>query len=514
MRTISANILYFIGAGGIGMSALARYFNLQGRRVAGYDLTRTRLTDSLQKEGIEITFEDDEKNIPARFLKPEAKQEALIVYTPAIPADNRIFQFFTTRGYNVVKRSRLLGELVNDARGIAVAGTHGKTSVSALTAHLLRNSAMGCNAFLGGLAKNFDSNLLVDVESDLVVAEADEYDRSFLQLFPEVAVITSMDPDHLDVYGDFDHMKQAFVAFASQVKEGGTVIYREGLDFAKYLDGTRTETGAGNGKPPGDAPGNERPHGESLGNGKPPADAPGTVKKLKPGVKTLSYGIGSGADYSAVNIRITAEGFPVFDISAPGITLEGLALGVAGRFNVENAVAATAAAMVCGADEQAIRKGLGSYRGLSRRFEMIINRPGCVLIDDYAHHPAELDACISAVREIFPGREITGIFQPHLYSRTRDFANGFAESLEALDQLILLDIYPARELPVPGVSSRLIFDRVATERKIMCGREELAGVLSERQTDVVVMMGAGNIDAMVEPVRNLLLNKCGGNEKA
>jgi UDP-N-acetylmuramate--alanine ligase len=232
------------------------------------------------------------------------------------------------------------------------------------------------------------------------------------------------------------------------------------------------------------------------------------LKTLSPALKR-SYGIGSAADYSAVNIRITGEGFPVFDISAPGITLEGLELGVAGRFNVENAVAATAAAMVCGADEQAIRKGLESYRGLSRRFEMIINRPGCVLIDDYAHHPTELNACISAVREIFPGREITGIFQPHLYSRTRDFAGGFAESLEALDQLILLDIYPARELPVPGVSSRLIFDRVGTERKIMCGREELTGVLSARQTDIVVMMGAGNIDAMVEPVKNLLLKKCG-----
>jgi UDP-N-acetylmuramate--alanine ligase len=482
MKTVIPANLYFIGVGGIGMSALARYFNIPGKRVAGYDLTRTRLTDRLEKEGIEISFEDDESKIPAPFREPGAREQAIIVYTPAIPSDNRIFQFFTGNGYHVVKRSWLLGELVNDARGIAVAGTHGKTSVSTLAAHILKGSAMGCNAFLGGLAKNYDSNLVMDDKSDLVVAEADEYDRSFLRLFPSVAVITSMDPDHLDIYGDFDGMKQAFVSFASQVKDGGVLIYRKGLDIIGHLPGERFAGAAGT----------------DQGNGNLPGK----------GVSTFSFGTGPGADFSAVNIGITEKGLPLFDIKGPGIFLEGIRLGVPGRFNVENAVAAAAAALVCGAKAHEIRKGLESYKGLSRRFEILVNHPGCVLIDDYAHHPAELTACISAAREIFPGRKITGIFQPHLYTRTRDFADGFARSLEALDELVLLDIYPARELPVPGVSSRMILERVGGINKILCGREELAAVLSGQPTDVVLTMGAGNIDALVEPIRKVLLSKC------
>jgi UDP-N-acetylmuramate--alanine ligase len=482
MRTVIPANLYFIGAGGIGMSALARYFNMLGKRVAGYDLTRTRLTDNLEKEGIELSFEDDESKIPAAFLEPGAKEQAIIIYTPAIPPGNRIFQFFTGKGYHVVKRSRLLGELVNDARGIAVAGTHGKTSVSALTAHILKGSAMGCNAFLGGLAKNYDSNLIVDDKSDLVVAEADEYDRSFLQLFPSVAVITSMDPDHLDIYGDFDSMKQAFITFASQVKDEGVLIYRKGLDVIRHLPGDRASGASG----------------KDPRNGKSPGK----------GIRTVSFGIGQGADFSATNISITGNGLPLFDIKGPGIFLEGITLGVPGRFNVENAVAATAAALSCGANLHEIKKGLESYQGLSRRFEILVNHPGCVLIDDYAHHPAELNACISAAREIFPGRKITGIFQPHLYTRTRDFADGFARSLEALDELILLDIYPARELPLPGVSSRMILDRVGGINKILCGREELVAVLSGQSTDIVLTMGAGNIDALVEHVRKVLLSKC------
>jgi UDP-N-acetylmuramate--alanine ligase len=482
MRTIIPDSLYFIGAGGIGMSALARYFNMLGKRVAGYDLTRTRLTDRLEKEGIEISYEDDEGKIPAVFLEPGAKEKAIVVYTPAIPSGNRVFQFFTGNGYNVLKRSRLLGELVNDARGIAVAGTHGKTSVSALTAHILKNSASGCNAFLGGLAKNYNSNLVVDDKSDLVVAEADEYDRSFLQLYPSVAVITSMDPDHLDIYGDFESMKQAFITFASQVKDEGVLIYRKGLDIVRHLPVERFSGVAGKGS--------------------------GTGRPAETGIRTISYGIGPGADFSAVNIRMTGKGLPLFDIRGPAMILERVELGVPGRFNVENAVAATAAASACGANEQEIRKGLESYQGLSRRFEIIINLPGCVLIDDYAHHPAELAACISAVREIFPGRKVTGIFQPHLYTRTRDFADGFARSLEALDEVILLDIYPAREVPLPGVTSQMILDRIGGINKSLCHKEELTSALSGRPTDIVVTMGAGNIDVLVEPVKRVLLSKC------
>ena len=455
-------MLYFIGIGGIGMSSLARYFNMHGKMVAGYDLTPTPLTGKLEKEGIEITYHDDTGSVPAGFLQNNEGEKVLVVYTPAIPPDNNILQFFIEGGYRVVKRSKLLGELVNDARSIAVAGTHGKTSVSALTAHLLRQSRAGCNAFLGGVAKNYNSNLLVDKDSDLVVVEADEYDRSFLQLFPQIAVITSMDPDHLDVYGTLDRMKEAFALFGSQVKNGGTIICRKGIE---------------------------------------------SEISPKTGVEKVTYGINEHADYFAENIRIKGEGLPVFDLATPGARIRDLELGVAGIFNILNAVAATAAAMICGAGEHEVRAGLKSFRGLSRRFEIIINKPQGVLIDDYAHHPAELKACISSVREIFSGREITGVFQPHLYSRTRDFADEFAETLESLDKIVLLDIYPAREKPIPGVTSALIFNKVNKESKIMCSREELPGVVAGMVTDVVVMMGAGNIDALVEPVKNVLMSK-------
>ncbi len=455
-------MVFFIGIGGISMSSLARYFNLLGKKVAGYDLTPTPLTGKLEDEGIEITFTDMINSVPDEFLNEDSKRSVLVVYTPAIPGDNNIYRYFTSRGYKVIKRSKLLGELVNDAKGIAVAGTHGKTSVSALTAHLLQQTSPGCTAFLGGVAKNYDSNLLVDSKSDLVVTEADEYDRSFLQLFPFIAVITSMDPDHLDVYGSFGKMKEAYSSFAGQIKEGGTLICRKGLEAGITLDAR---------------------------------------------VRLLSYGIDVKADYSASNIRIAENGIPVFDLATPDADYTDLELGVAGRFNIENAVAAIAAAMICGAGEQEIRTGLKSFSGIKRRFEIIINDPDCVLIDDYAHHPAELKACISAVREIFPERKITGIFQPHLYSRTRDFADEFAASLDALDELILLDIYPARELPLPGVSSGLIFNKVKLENKTMCSRQELPGKIRGRPTDIVITLGAGNIDAMVEPVRNILREK-------
>jgi UDP-N-acetylmuramate--alanine ligase len=444
------------------MSSLARYFSLLGKKVSGYDLTPTPLTAKLENEGIEITFTDMIQSVPAEFLDENSMGSTLVVYTPAIPGDNKIFRYFTSRGYKVLKRSKLLGELVNDAKGIAVAGTHGKTSVSALTAHLLKQTSLGCTAFLGGVAKNYDSNLLVDSKSDLVVTEADEYDRSFLQLFPFIAVITSMDPDHLDVYGSFSKMKEAYSSFAGQIKEGGTLICRKGL-----------EAGI----------------------------------NMKNKVRVLSYGIDVKADYYASNLRIALNGIPVFDLVTPDGHYTGLELGIAGRFNIENAVAAIAAAMICGAGEQEIRRGLKSFTGVKRRFEIIINDPDCILIDDYAHHPAELKACISAVREIFPGRKITGIFQPHLYSRTRDFADEFAASLDALDELLLLDIYPARELPVPGVSSDLIFKKLKLENKTMCSREQLPGIIRGLPTDIVITLGAGNVDAMVEPVRNILMEK-------
>ncbi len=462
MKIDNINMAYFIGAGGIGMSALARYLNSLGKRVAGYDLTRTPLTDKLIEEGIDISFIDDVTIIPPEFLNKCCRESVLVIYTPAIPDNNRIVQYFKNNNYNIVKRSKLLGALVNGKKGIAVAGTHGKTSVSAITAHLLRQSSPGCTAFLGGVMKNYSSNILVSEGSEFIVAEADEYDRSFLQLRPYLAVITSIDPDHLDVYGNFDEMKRAFFDFARQVKAGGTIIYKYGLDIK-----------------------------ESLEND----------------VTFLTYGMDNRADYSVRNVRIFPDGLPVFDVVTPGENFYDLKLGVPGRFNVENAVAAIAAAMISGATRGEIKTALASFQGIYRRFDVRINNPDCVLIDDYAHHPAELRACISAVRQIFPGRKITGVFQPHLYSRTRDFAVEFAESLDALDNLVLLDIYPAREKPIPGVLSELIFNRVKLKNKFLCQRGNLPDVIAGMQTDVVIILGAGNIDAMVEPVKDVLINK-------
>lgn len=444
------------------MSALARYFNMLGKNIAGYDLTRTDLTDKLIEEGIEISFNDDETTVPASFLDKELKDRVLVVYTPAIPSCNKIFSFFRDNGYNVVKRSKLLGILVSNTRSIAVAGTHGKTSVSALIAHLLNRSNINCNAFLGGVSKNFNSNLILSDNAELIVVEADEYDRSFLQLFPDTAVITSMDPDHLDIYGSYKGMKEAFLEFLKQVKPFGTVLYRYGLDIRKESESS---------------------------------------------VLYFSYGLDENADYFASNVRIPDDGLPVFDLFTPDFRYNSLRLNVPGRFNVENAVVAIAVALISGVGEKEIRDGLESFSGMYRRFDIRINTPDCVYIDDYAHHPIELKASIAAVRETFPGRNITGIFQPHLYTRTRDFAEEFANSLEELDDLILLDIYPAREEPLPGVSSDLIFSRVDMKNKILCTREELPAIVTGMNTDVVITLGAGNIDVMVDPLKQLLLTK-------
>ncbi len=458
-------MVYFIGAGGIGMSALARYFNISGRRVAGYDLTRTRLTDKLVEEGIEISYNDDEKSIPACYTEKGSKDNTLVVYTPAVPGKNKIMQYFISHGYNVVKRAKVLGELVNKSKGIAVAGTHGKTSVCTLIAHLLMQTPPGCNAFLGGIAKNYNSNLVVSEGSDLFVAEADEYDRSFLQLRPQIAVITSMDPDHLDIYGNFDEMIKGYFAFAGRVKTGGTVICKGNLELKA-----------------------------------------GMVE----GAEMVNYGMEKKEGYFAENIRISAGGFPIFDLVTPSGKFCDMNLGVPGRFNVENAVAAIAVALRCGITEENIRKGMESFQGIYRRFDVLINTPDCVLIDDYAHHPVELRSAISAVREIFPERKITGIFQPHLFTRTRDLADAFAESLNALDELILLDIYPAREDPVPGVTSELIYKKVKLEKKKLCSLKQLPAIVEKMHTDVLITLGAGNIDTMVEPVKNILLNKIKG----
>jgi UDP-N-acetylmuramate--alanine ligase len=455
--------MYFLGVGGIGMSALARYFHQTGTSVEGYDLTRTSLTGKLISEGIEVSFDDDIRSVSESFLKTGPGAGTLVVYTPAIPGTNKIYQYFKTRGYTMVKRSELLGTLFNRGEGIAIAGTHGKTSVSVLISWLLDRTSSRCNAFLGGISRNFNSNLLVSENSRLIVAEADEYDRSFLQLKPDIAVITSMDPDHLDVYGNFDEMKRTFLAFARQVKSGGTIICRKDLDID-----------------------------------------PG------PDIAVKTYDLDKSADYFTRNLLIGDDGLPVFDLVTPSGEYTGLKLGIPGRFNVENAVAAIAVALICGVSEKELREGLESFKGVYRRFDIQINTPECVFIDDYAHHPAELKACISSIREWFPGRRLTAIFQPHLFSRTRDFATEFASSLGEADDIILLDIYPAREEPIEGVSSDLIYDELNHPGKMLSSREKLPELVAGMKTDIVVTLGAGNIDAMVEPIKSVLTGKLKG----
>ncbi len=444
---------YFIGIGGIGMSAGARYFKSKGYAVSGYDKTPSELTQALQKEGIDVHYTDDIGYIP------RDKDNTLVVYTPAIPADLGELQFVMREGYRVVKRSRMLGEIADGMHCLAVSGTHGKTTTSTLLAHIFTESGSGCNAFLGGISKNYDSNLLLS-DNNVIVAEADEFDRSFLQLHPDYAVITAMDADHLDIYGDLAHVREAFKAFAGQVKKG--LIVKQGLDIT-------------------------------------PADTK---------AKILRYSYDDvQADFHAEELKKDACGYFSFTLVWPGGRIEGCRVGVPGWVNVENAVAASALALSFGVAPEAVRKALASFQGTRRRFDIQVNRPGRVYIDDYAHHPNELSAAIRAIREMFPGRTLTAVFQPHLYTRTRDFAPEFAAALSAVDQLILLDIYPAREEPIPGVSSDLIFQDVTCRRKILIRKEELMEQLKKEDIDVLVTFGAGNIDRFITPIREWMETK-------
>ncbi|MBR4774763.1 MAG: UDP-N-acetylmuramate--L-alanine ligase [Bacteroidales bacterium] len=442
--------VYFIGIGGIGMSALARYYKFKGFCVAGYDRTPSELTAQLEKEGISVHYEDRPDLIPAD------KGETLVVYTPAIPADLGELQKVQQEGYAVLKRSRTLGEIARGQRCLAVAGTHGKTTTSTLTAHIFTACGEGCSAFLGGISRNYGTNLLM-AHNDVVVAEADEFDRSFLQLFPEIAVITAVDPDHLDIYGDYAHVVEAFKAFASQVS--GTVIAKLGTPIG-------------------------------------PSDTK---------AKVLSYHYtDTKADFCALNPHADQLGCFHFDLKYPGGILKDVRVGVPGWVNAENSVAAAAIALTYGLDPQAVKEAIGTFEGVKRRLEVHVNAPGLAYIDDYAHHPAELTSAISSIRDIFPGRKLTGIFQPHLYTRTRDFAGEFAEALSKVDKLILLDIYPAREEPIPGVTSEMIFKDVTAPEKVLLKKEELMDYLAGEPLDVLATFGAGNIDRYIEPITNLL----------
>ncbi len=456
---------YFLGIGGIGMSAIARYFNSIGIKVMGYDKTETPLTKELVAEGIDIHYEDLALQITDYKLR---KESCLVVLTPAIPKDHGEWAWLKENGFTIMKRSQVLGVITDAYQTIGVAGTHGKTTTSTLIAHILKQSKVDCAAFLGGISTNYHTNLLLhgeDRESAVssqqlsdnnatsnlfMVVEADEFDRSFLTLHPSIAIITSTDADHLDIYGEHHELKKSFLDYASQVKENGSLIVKKGLDIIPEI---------------------KRPF--------------------------ITYSVSEEADVFANNIVINGDEY-CFDLHYKGNIIPKLVLGIPGLHNVENAVAASAACLLAGVSEDELRTALHNFSGVKRRFEYITKRPNFVYIDDYAHHPEELRAIISSVKNMYPNKKIVAAFQPHLYSRTRDFVDGFAESLSLLENVVLLDIYPARELPMEGVTSKLIFDKMASQNKVLCTKQEAIENIKQLHPEVLLTLGAGDIDQLVE----------------
>lgn len=449
--------IYFIGVGGIGMSNLARYFMAKGLNVGGYDKTATTLTEALSREGAFVHYNDSVEEIPNTFKN---KETTLIVFTPAIPVQHTELNYFKSNGYVTMKRAQVLGEISANSQAICVAGTHGKTTVSSMIAHLLRQSTVDCNAFLGGILKNYDTNLLLSDKSPFTVVEADEYDRSFHRLHPWFAIITAADPDHLDIYGTAEAYRESFEHFTSLVVPDGFLLMKTGVAVTPCVDKS---------------------------------------------VTTLSYSETSG-DYYAQNVRI-GNGTIIFDFVSPSQVVADVELGVPVRVNVENAVAAMAVAEKCGATADELRQGMRSFGGPRRRFDFWLKTDKIVLLDDYAHHPQELEASIKSIKQLYPDRKVTGVFQPHLYTRTRDFADEFATALSLLEDVILLDIYPAREEPIAGVSSQIIFDKITSANKLMCAKENLLEVLNNHPLDVLVTLGAGDIDRQLPHIKSLLENK-------
>ena len=449
--------IYFIGVGGIGMSNLARYFLSKNKNVGGYDRVSTDLTRLLEQEGAVIHYEDNVQSIPPQFTNA---QTTLVVYTPAVPATQTEFVYFKQNEFTIMKRAQVLGEITKLSNAICCAGTHGKTTVSTMASHILRQSEVDCNAFLGGILKNYESNLLLSNKSDITVIEADEYDRSFHWLRPWRAIITSATPDHLDIYHNAANYRASFEKFTGLIREDGYLIMRKDIPVTPLCHSS---------------------------------------------VKQYCYSLTSG-DLPAENIRI-GNGTLLFDFVYPAGVIKDIELGVPVLINVENAIAAAAAAWISGAKPQEIKAALLSYMGAKRRFDIRCKTDKVVLIDDYAHHPDEVEASISSIRKLYDNKKITGIFQPHLYSRTRDFADAFATSLSLLDELILLDIYPAREEPIDGVTSQLIFDKVTIENKTMCSKEGLIDLLKEKKREVVVTIGAGDIETLLPSLEQLYSDK-------
>ncbi len=446
--------VYFLGIGGIGMSALARWFKHEGMDVSGYDRTETVLTKSLVAEGIGIHY-SDQPEIPASKLN---KENSLVVLTPAVPANMSEKVFLEQNNFKIKKRSEILGLICSQYKTCAVAGTHGKTTVSTMLAHILKTSKLGCTAFLGGISKNYETNLLLSSSTEWTVAEADEFDRSFLRLFPELAVITSMDADHLDIYGDHQSIIDSFNDFVAQIKSGGSAVIKKGLP----IDSQRNSE-----------------------------------------ISYYAYALEEKADFQTKNLRLENQSYH-FDLIHPNGIVKNLQLNYPGLMNVENTVAASSLALLAGVDEDELREAVASYLGVKRRFDVRYKGNDYLLIDDYAHHPEELKATIGSVKAMFKDKKVTGVFQPHLFSRTKDFADDFAKELSELDELILLDIYPAREKSITGVSSSLIFDQVKAKNKKLVTKEDFLKTAENFTPGVIIMMGAGDIDTLVEPVSEIL----------
>jgi UDP-N-acetylmuramate--alanine ligase len=436
--------VYFVGIGGIGMSALANYFKSNGKNVAGYDRVSTKITESLQQLGIEVHFEDSVDLIPSAFKN---SQDTIVVYTPAIPKNNLELNYLWENHFTILKRSEILGLITKNTFCLAVAGTHGKTTTSTMLGHILKEAGINATSFLGGISENYKSNLILG-GNEISVVEADEFDRSFLKLSPNIACITSMDADHLDIYGEKAELEKSFMDFADKVSE--TLIVRKGLPL-----------------------------------------------------KGITYGIEEGADYDAKNLKVE-EGAYFFDVKTPTETIENIKINLPGKHNVLNAVAALAMANIFGVSLQAIAEALLSFKGIERRFSYKIKTKNLVLIDDYAHHPTEINAVVDSVREMYPTKKIAGIFQPHLYSRTRDFIDDFATSLSRFDALILMDIYPARELPIEGVTSSWLLDKISIGDKQISSKKNLVKNVLKLDSQVIVMIGAGDIGELAEVIKNAL----------
>ena len=461
MNILDYKLYYFLGAGGIGMSALVRYFNHYGKPVYGYDKTETDLTKQLQAEGSQLHFNENVDLVKELFSKYN-KEDILVIYTPAVPKDHAEFVYLQENGYHLQKRAWVLGEITKQFRTIAIAGTHGKTTTTTMVTHILKTAGINCFAFLGGISQNYNTNLLLGDANDkdaYVVVEADEYDRSFLTLHPYITVITSVDADHLDIYGDKDAMHQTYTQFAGQVQKDGFLIVKKNVDNDLSLK-----------------------------------------------VKRLIYSLNLDTEYSADSIHI-ADGEFCYNIISPIESVSHVAIGLPGLHNVENSIAAVAVAQQLGIKGDVINKALRSFKGVKRRFDYRVKSKSVVYIDDYAHHPEELRAAITAAKQLYPDKKVTGIFQPHLFSRTRDLADGFTESLDLLDVCVLLDIYPAREKPIEGINSQMLLDKMKSTHKFLVKKENVIEFLKTHPPQVVMTLGAGDIDTLILPIEKLLNEK-------